>query len=232
VREFRRREEGTTTTAEAHPIRIDETAIGTLHPECLLLEAIFTLERSTVKRSLIGPIGPIGPIDCALSTEYTGFVIELPAGVSIEEVPVEKKYRSSTSALMNRIRRLYEELYERFGTEGLDLIRDVSREFGSEIADRGREKIKGGDPKSVALYLVRIFDNVRGEGKVVDWGEERVVIRVNRCPYPFTKPEVCEAHTAMERVVVETLGDGLVYRIDRSIPKGDPFCDHVIEVVK
>ena len=33
-------------------------------------------------------------------------MIDLPPGVRIEDVPVEKKYRSSTAALMNRIRRL------------------------------------------------------------------------------------------------------------------------------
>ena len=159
-------------------------------------------------------------------------MVELPPGVHIEEVPVEKRYRSSTAALMNRIRRLYEELYERFGSEGIDLIRDVSGEFGREIAERGREKVKGGDARSVALYLVRIFNNVRGEGKVVGWEENRVVVRVNRCPYPFRIPEICEAHTTMERVVVETLGKGLRYRIDSSIPRGDPFCDHVIESVE
>jgi hypothetical protein len=70
---------------------------------------------------------------------------------------------------------------------------------------------------------------VRGEGKVVEWNDERVVIRVNTCPYPFEKPEVCEAHTTMERVVVEELGDNLKYYIEKSIPMGDPYCDHVIE---
>jgi len=156
-------------------------------------------------------------------------MVELPPGVKIEDVSVEKMYRSSTAALMNRIRRLYEEMYNRFGSEGIDIIRDVSAEFGEEIAERGREKVKGSDAKSVALFLVRIFNNARGEGKVVDWGDKRVVIRVYRCPYPFKVPEICEAHTTMERVVVERLGKGLSYCIEKSIPRGDPFCDHVIE---
>jgi hypothetical protein len=159
-------------------------------------------------------------------------LIELPSGVRIKEVPVEKRYRSSTSALMDRIRRLYEEIYSRFGSDGLGLIRDVSSEFGREIARRGRKKIQGGDARSVALYLVRIFNNVRGEGKVVEWGDRRVVIRVHKCPYPFDKPEICDAHTAMERAVVEELGDDLKYCIEKSIPMGDPFCDHVIEKTK
>lgn len=156
-------------------------------------------------------------------------MVELPPGVTVEDIPVEKKYRSSTSALMNRIRRLYDEIYSRFGNEGLDLIREVSAEFGEEIADRGKGKVKGSDARSVALYLVRIFNNVRGEGKITEWTDNRVVIRVNKCPYPFSNPEICEAHTVMERVVVEKLGQGLSYYIGKSIPRGDPYCDHVIE---
>ncbi|TET47183.1 hypothetical protein E3J62_02260 [candidate division TA06 bacterium] len=158
-------------------------------------------------------------------------MVELPEGVRIEEVPVEKRYRSATSALMNRVRRLYEEIYSRFGDEGLELIRDVSAQFGKEIAERAKKRVKESDAKSVALYIIRIFNNVRGEGKVVEWGENRVVIRVNRCPYPFESPELCDAHTTMERVVVETLGDGLRYYIEKSIPRGDSYCDHVIEKV-
>jgi hypothetical protein len=158
-------------------------------------------------------------------------MVELPPGVSLEEVSLEKRYRSSTSALMDRIRRLYDEIHDRFGDEGLKLIRDVSTEFGQEIAERARQKAIGSDLESVALYIIRIFNNVRGEGKVVEWSDRRIVIRVSKCPYPFDRQEVCEAHTAMEKAVVESLGDGLTYYVERSIPKGDPFCDHVVEKI-
>jgi hypothetical protein len=34
----------------------------------------------------------------------------------------------------------------------------------------------------------------------------------------------------MEKTVVETLNPKLVYRIGKSIPNGDKYCEHIIEI--
>jgi hypothetical protein len=57
-----------------------------------------------------------------------------------------------------------------------------------------------------------------------------VVIRVWECPYPWETVKMCEAHTQMEKTLVESMGKNLVYRISKSIPRGDLHCDHIIEV--
>ena len=159
-------------------------------------------------------------------------MIKLPAGIEIEEIPVEKKYRSITNALIKRIKHLYDAIYEKFGSDGLDLIREVSTNYGLEIAERAKQKIKHPDIESVALFVIKVFNNLRGNGEVTEFNDERVVIRVYECPYPFDKPEMCEAHTSMEKALVENLGKDLKYYIRKSIPKGDAYCDHVIELVK
>ncbi|MCK5057275.1 MAG: L-2-amino-thiazoline-4-carboxylic acid hydrolase [Candidatus Aminicenantes bacterium] len=158
-------------------------------------------------------------------------MIELPEHIQIEEVPIEKRYRSVTAGLIRRIKILYDAIYKKFGKEGLDLIREVGDEYGREIAERARKKVKAGDLESVALYVIRIFNTLRGNGEVVEFSDKRVVIRVRECPYPWETPEMCEAHTRMEKTLVETLGKNLRYRIDKSIPKGDSYCDHVIEII-
>jgi predicted hydrocarbon binding protein len=156
-------------------------------------------------------------------------LIKLPEGIKIEEVPIEKRYRSITAGLVRRIKILYDTIYERFGEEGLELIRDVGRAYGLEVAERAKKKIKGDDIESVALYVIRVFNTIRGNGVVTKWDKNQVIIRVFECPYPWTKPEVCIAHTTMEKTLVETLGKNLHYSIPKSIPAGDPYCDHVIE---
>ena len=55
-----------------------------------------------------------------------------------------------------------------------------------------------------------------------------MVITVSRCPYPFRKPEICQAHTCMEQTLVTTLDDTLDYHVGASIPAGDPLCEHVL----
>ena len=159
-------------------------------------------------------------------------MIKLPAGIEVEEVPVEKKYRSITNALIKRIKHLYDAIYERFGSDGLDLIRDVSTDYGLEIAERAKQNMKHPDIKSVGLFVIKVFNNLRGNGEVTEFNEDKVVIRVFECPYPFDKPEMCEAHTSMEKALAETLSKDLKYYIHKSIPKGDDYCDHVIERVK
>ena len=156
-------------------------------------------------------------------------MIDVPEHITFEEVPLEKRYKSVTAGLVRRIKILYEAIYEKYGEDGLDLIREVGNKYGLEIAERAKKKVKHDDIESVALYVIRIFNTLRGNGKVVEFSDKRVVIRVWECPYPWEKPEVCQAHTQMEKTLVETLGTNLCYRISKSIPKGDPYCDHIIE---
>ena len=156
-------------------------------------------------------------------------MIELPQHVKIEEIPIEKRYKSVTVGLIRRIKILYDAIYEKYGEDGLNLIKEVGRKYGLEIAERAKKRVKPNDLESVALYVIRIFNTLRGDGKVVEFSDKRVVIRVRECPYPWETPEVCEAHTQMEKTLVETLGKNLCYRISKSVLKGDPYCDHNIE---
>ncbi|MBS1262129.1 MAG: hypothetical protein MAG453_01468 [Calditrichaeota bacterium] len=155
-------------------------------------------------------------------------MIKLPPGVEIEEVPLDKRYRSNLRGLLVRIRKLYEALEDRFGEDGLELIRDVSREYGDEIAQRVRAREDGMDLHDVARFLVKLFNGMRAEGEVREWSDERVVIMVPECPYPFTRPQTCRAHTTMEEALVHGLNPGLDYVIEKCIPEGDPECWHVL----
>ncbi|MCK4835323.1 MAG: hypothetical protein KAT17_01730 [Candidatus Aminicenantes bacterium] len=46
-------------------------------------------------------------------------MIEFPENINIEEVPIEKRYKSVTAGLIRRIKILYEAIYEKYGDEGL-----------------------------------------------------------------------------------------------------------------
>ena len=50
-------------------------------------------------------------------------MIELPENVKIEEVPIEKRYKSVTAGLVRRIKILYDAIYEKYGEDGLSLIK-------------------------------------------------------------------------------------------------------------
>ncbi len=148
---------------------------------------------------------------------------------------LEQVYHSAVSGLYGRLRSNYEFLYRRFGNDGLKLIEEMSREYGLSVAKRARAKLANNDLESVAEYLLRIFDTVaRGRDLITtaEWHEDKVIIEVNRCPLDFDVPDVCLAHTTMEKTVVEELNPNLVYRIGKSIPAGDNCCEHILEIKK
>jgi hypothetical protein len=148
---------------------------------------------------------------------------------------LEQVYRSAVNGLYARLRSNYDFLYRRFGEDGLKLIAEMSREYGIEVAKRAKARLANNDLASVADYLRRIFDTVaRGRDLITttEQGEDRVAIKVNRCPLDFDIPEMCLAHTMMEKTVVEELNPCLTYRIGKSIPAGDIYCEHILEIKK
>lgn len=151
--------------------------------------------------------------------------------MSDENRSLEQIYRSAVSGLYARLKSNYDYIYRRFGDEGIKLIADMSREYGLAVAIRARGKLDGNDLVSVAKYLMRIFETVTwGKDHFSETSPTRVVIRVDECPLHFDMPEMCLAHTTMEKTVVEELNAGLSYRIGKSIPCGDAYCEHIVEI--
>jgi len=155
-------------------------------------------------------------------------MIKLPKNVQVEEIPLEAMYRGVLRGLLTRIKVLYEAIYSRYGDDGLDLIREVSEQYGNEIAKRVRGNDEPWDINKVGLFLVKVFNNMRAEGEVIEFGKNRVSIMVPKCPYPFKDKKICSAHTSMECALVKGLNPELEYYIEKSVPAGDSFCLHVL----
>ena len=155
--------------------------------------------------------------------------IVLPPGIRLDLLAIEERYDSAVRGLMKRINSLYTAIVDRFGEDGLDLIREVSTQQGRKIARSMKERGQPTDIKSVGLFLVKVFENVRGGGEVTEFNDQRVAIKIYECPYPFERPEICEAHTTMEEELVKGLNPELDYVIEQCIPRGDKYCLHVVK---
>lgn len=158
--------------------------------------------------------------------------MSLPPELEFDRPDAEEKYRRAVPGYMKRICRLYEAIQDRFGDEGLDLIREVSREYGEQIAANVNKKGGLRGVAQVGRYLLKVFDMVSDDWQVAEFTPDRLVITVDRCPYPFSRDEICRAHTCMEQALVGGLDDSLDYRVGRSIPQGDPVCEHILSVKK
>jgi hypothetical protein len=151
-----------------------------------------------------------------------------------DERSLEQVYRSAVRGLYARLASNYDFIYSKFGDDGIELIADMSREYGLSIAARAKDRLKSNDINTVAEYLLRIFNTVswdsNGLTELEKVDDSHVVIKARECPLHFTNPQICLAHTTMEKTVVETLNPGLQYSIGKSIPAGDAYCEHIIEV--
>ena len=85
------------------------------------------------------------------------------------------------------------------------------------------------DLHDVGRFLVKVFNGMRAVGEITSWNDNRVAIRVEECPYDYHRPQICEAHTTMEQALVRGLNPELEYGIEKSIPRGDGFCLHLLK---
>lgn len=151
----------------------------------------------------------------------------------LKERTLEQVYRSAVSGLYARIRSYYDYLIRNFGDQGLKLIETMSREYGLQVAERAHRALENNDINAVASYLLRIFDTVtygKNTVSVIREGNNRIIIKVTDCPLKLDDVRICRAHTTMEKTVVEQLNPALNYYIGKSIPAGDAFCEHILEV--
>jgi hypothetical protein len=115
------------------------------------------------------------------------------------------------------------------------MISEMSREYGESIVPRAKEALGKNDIESVASYMLRIFRTVNWNTdsiQLVSKSPEEKIIRVEDCPLHFKNPELCLAHTEMERTLVEGLNPDIEYSISKSIPAGDDFCEHILHLNK
>jgi hypothetical protein len=153
--------------------------------------------------------------------------------VSPDNRNIEQVYRSAVSGLYARLRSNYDYLYNRFGDEGIKIIEEMSRQYGLSIVDRARNSLENNDIDSVANYLLRIFNTVTYGKGLIDLDRQsdtRIVVKAMKCPLYFDNPAMCLAHTTMEKTVMEGLNPRLRYRIGKSIPAGNEYCEHILEI--
>ncbi len=154
--------------------------------------------------------------------------MDLPDELAFERLSFAEKYHRAVPGYMRRLCGIYEAVYQRFGEDGLDLIREVSKKYGAEIGMNVKKKGNLKGVVQVGRYLLKVFDMVSDDWEVREFSRDRLIIAVHRCPYPFTHDEICRAHTCMEQALVTALDESLEYRIGRSIPQGDPYCEHIL----
>jgi len=110
---------------------------------------------------------------------------------------------------------------------------DIGYQRGAEFAET--MKIDPTDARSVG-HIFDLEDSTVGvKGEWVETGKKRAVKREFYCPFGTTLalcPEICtRLFSAVERGTFDAIGAKVKdFRIAKLIPKGDPYCEAVIEL--
>ena len=151
-------------------------------------------------------------------------MIRIPESVSYEELPAEKRYGTATKALPARIGALYRRAVDEFGADALELVRSVNREHGRDLALELCDSQTPHDAGTAAVCLARMLDLIDMEGELTEISPGEARIRIEKCPYGITDPELCEARTALESEFLRTLNSDLTLDIERCAARGDSYC--------
>src|SRR4030042_5977897 len=95
--------------------------------------------------------------------------------LNLNLLPPEEKYFKAVPGLMKRIRDLYEGIIERFGDEGLQLIRDVSTNYGRLLGIHVRKHLDEVGIKGIGTYIINVFDMVGGDWTVTELSDQKMV---------------------------------------------------------
>jgi predicted ArsR family transcriptional regulator len=124
----------------------------------------------------------------------------------------------------------------KYGQEAWDDVEKMMYEYGRQRAPEFAKTMKI-DPKD-ARSVGRIFDledsqyGIKGEW--VETGKKRAVKREYYCPMAggaMLCPEMCSRmFVAVERGTLDGLGVKAKFDIPRLMPKGEPFCEVVLEL--
>jgi hypothetical protein len=154
-----------------------------------------------------------------------------------EEWPVERKWRATGKTRAWYIAELEKAIYNKFGEEGLEIIRQVWRKGAENFFLKGLKKlgIEGNDAKAFAYYFKKAQEIMGYSVEVVEASEKRAVLRYHTCHF-FEKPDpvvakLCkEGHFAFEKRAAELLNPKLKVRLEKLRAAGDPYCEIVVEL--
>ncbi len=154
-----------------------------------------------------------------------------------DEWPVERRWKATGRTRCSYMATLERKVYERFGEEGLDVIKEVWREAADKYFLRGLKAfgIEGDNALSFVLYFKYAQEIMGYKMELVEAGERRAVLRYHTCHF-FPKPDpvaakLCEeGHFQFEKRAAELLNPKLKVRFTKLQSRGDPYCEMVVEL--
>lgn len=174
-------------------------------------------------------------------TEYVNKVEPLGEDrktIFIPEMPTERRTQISCAVLFTFLSSIMEPMEEKFGDEVWEVAKKAIYDFRQKAAPAIMKmmQVDPTDARSLGRMVDTDDDSVGVKGEWVEFGKKRAVKREYFCPAVRAvgkNTKICtELMETMERAYMDAAGAKLKNSIifQKLIPKGDPYCEVVIEL--
>jgi Zn-dependent membrane protease YugP len=126
---------------------------------------------------------------------------------------------------------LIKAIYERFGKEAIDIIRDVCGRQGHALGLKVKNKVSDTKLSTVAQAFADSYDP--NDVKVITISDETFRIQGNKCPFGLenTSRELCEAVMEIDHKYFRTaVNDNITLTIHQTLAAGDSRCDTTYKI--
>jgi len=152
--------------------------------------------------------------------------------LKVPQIPPDMAHEQLVKSMGARDAMILQTLVDKFGSaEAQRMIYPRLKEMGKQMAAMAPTLgITGKDAIAIASFI-HAFEKqlMKIEGEATEVSPNRVVKRITKCPLQDLPVDFCLAYQGVVDGVVEGINPEYKWIQAKIIPKGDPFCEWIVE---
>ena len=152
--------------------------------------------------------------------------------LKIPQIPPEMAHEQVIKAMGARDATILQTFVDKFGSEEAQkMIYPRLKELGKQMAATAPQMgITGKDAIAIAS-IIHIFEKqlMRIEGEPTEVSSDRVVKKITKCPLQDLSVDYCMSYQGSAEGIVEGINPEYKFVQTKIIPKGDAFCEWIIQ---
>jgi len=154
------------------------------------------------------------------------------AELKVPQLPPEMAHEQVITAMGTRDAMILQTIVDQLGSEKAQkMIYPRLKEMGKQMAAMAPTMgITGKDATAIASFL-HVFEKqmMKIEGEPTEVSPNRVVKKITKCPLQNLPVDYCLSYQGITDGIVEGINPEYKWTLAKFIPKGDPFCQWIVQ---
>ncbi len=151
--------------------------------------------------------------------------------LKVPQLPPEMAYETVEKTLGTMCAMILQTLVDEFGSERAQkMIYPRLKEMGKQMAAMAPQiGITGKDAIAIASMAHLTDQMLKVEGELTEVSSDRVVKKCTKCPLQSLPVDFCMSFQPIADGMVEAINPEYKFTLTKIIPKGDPFCEWIVQ---